>query len=244
MTAARTLSHHTLERIRKRFALSEVCRPDEEAYLPLSSPFGRVGELRLFRGNDASVRKMVYIGMAVAQFGLDSHMIFAFTAPGSAVPHFTLDSVMNAPDFAFHLDLIPRLDLGANVEYILSAFTPLDPIYEDASKIEGLKPARLTPTQYALMSPWMLVYRANESAFEAIQTPVSAYLDHWFSLVERGITPPAGETPESLAERDRRNRVAIFNPQIDKVWVQVERLVGSAMGETMRQILINQEVES
>lgn len=239
MTAAADLSMTTLARIQDRFAMQEVGGPGGGPYIPLKSPMGEVGALRLFKGD--AVAKMVYIGMAVPQFGLDSHMIFAFTPADSPVPHFTLDSVMNAPDFAFHLDLIPRLDLGANLEYIWRAFTPLDAVYEQANQIEGLRPARLTPTQYAIMSPWMLAYRADAGAFDAIQAPVSAYLEHWFGLVEDGL---AEFGAADLAARDQANRDAIFNPKVDKVWAQVERLLGAEMGERMRLILRNQTVEA
>lgn len=210
----------------------------------LNSPVGQVGEVRVFAGE--AVAKMVYISMTVPQFGLDSYMIFAFTPPDSPVPHFTLDSVLNAPDFAFHLDLIPRVDMGANLAYMDACFAPLTETYESAAQIEGLKPAKLGPRQYAIMSPWMLVYRANESAFEAIQAPVSAYLEHWASLVENGLPAEAteGVSGEALAERDRRNRAIIFNPAVDRVWAQVDRLLGAETSAQMRDVLINQTVES
>lgn len=239
MTAAATLAQTTLEKIRTRFHMEEVCNADGSAFRTLQSPMGKVGEMRIFRGD--KVHKMVYIGMTVTQFGLDSHMIFAFTPPESAVPHFTLDSVMNAPDFAFHLDLIPRVDLGANLDYLNTVYTPLSPIYEETAKIEGLKPARLGPIQYAIMSAWMLVYRATAEAFDAIQSPVNAYLEHWAGLVENGVT--AHQSGDALAERDRRNRAMIFNPQIDRVWAQVDRLLGVETSVMMREVLINQAVE-
>jgi len=240
MSLPQTLSLNALNHIRDRFSMREIGAP----YQTLTSQFGQVGEIRLFEGE--AVAKMVYISMAVPQFGLDSHMIFAFTPSGSPVPHFTLDSVLNAPDFAFHLDLIPRLDMGANLAYMDYCFGPLTETYEAAAQIEGLKPAKLGPRQYAIMSPWMLVYRANESAFEAIQAPVSAYLEHWAGLVEQGIPSDVteGASAESLAERDRRNRRIIFNPSVDKVWAQVDRLLGAETSAQMREILIKQTVES
>jgi hypothetical protein len=240
MSLPQSLSLKTLETIRDRFKMQEVGTP----YKVLASAFGPVGEIRIFSGE--AVTKMVYISMAVPQFGLDSHMIFAFTPAGSPVPHFTLDSVLNAPDFAFHLDLIPRVDMGANLGYMDHCFTPLTETYEAAGQIEGLKPARLGPRQYAIMSPWMLVFRANESAFEAIQSPVSTYLEHWMGLVENGIPSEVteGATADSLARRDRSNRSIIFNPEVDKVWAQVDRLLGPETSAQMRDILINQDVET
>jgi hypothetical protein len=238
MSLPQQLSLGTLEKIKTRFGLTENGSP----YLSLSSPMSPapVGSLRLFRGE--VVHKMVYIGLVVPPIGLDSHMIFAFTKPESHIPHFTLDSVMAGPHFAFHLDLIPRADLGANLKYMNAVFDHLTPIFEEAKKSEGLTPAQLGPKQYALMSPWMLAYRANESAFEQIQTPVNGYLDHWFSLVENGI--PADAVPAGdFAARDQLNRAAIFDPSVDKVWAQVSRLVGEEMSEKLRGILKNQEVE-
>lgn len=233
MSAAATLSQSTLDKILARFPLEEVCGDVGGAYKKLNSPMGYVGDMRIFKGG--AIHKMVYIGMAVPQIGLDSHMIFAFTPPESAVPHFTLDSVMNAPDFAFHLDLIPRVDLGTDLDYINAVYAPLNETYEATGKIEGLKPARLGPAQYAIMSAWMLVYRANAEAFEAIQNPVDAYLNHWFGLVENGVSVQADAA--ALAERDRLNRAIIFNPVVDRVWAQVDRLLGAEVSAAMREEL-------
>ncbi len=239
MSLPEQLSHQTLEMIINRFQMHEIGAP----YMSLTSPMSPapIGALSLFAGE--KVRKMVYIGLVVPPIGLDSHMLFAFTPPESPSPHFTLDSVMAGPSFAFHLDLIPRADLGANLAYMNAVFDDLTPIFEEARKIEGLTPAQLGPKQYALMSPWMLAYRASQSAFEQIQAPVNAYLNHWFKLVEHGL--PAEAAPSGdLVARDRINRAAIFNPNVDKVWAQVEQLVGAETGARMRAILQNQNVES
>lgn len=232
MSLPQQLAQETLQAITGRFNLQEINDP----YMSLTSPISPapVGLVRLFRGNE--VDKMVYIGLIVPPIGLDSHMIFAFTKPDSCVPHFTLDSVLAGPYFAFHLDLIPRADLGANLAYLNAAFDPLTPIFQAAKEIDGLTPAQLGPKQYALMSPWMLAYRATEAAFAQIQTPVNAYLAHWFHLVAHGV--PAGATPTGdFALRDQLNRNAIFNPNVDKVWAQVERLVGAETATKMRGLL-------
>lgn len=247
MSAARELAHTTLNTIHQRFNLHEMQGKDGGPFLRLSSTSpmmlgAPVGEVRLFSGGPIS--KMVYIGMAVPPIGLDSHMVFAFTAPESPVPHFTLDSVLSAPDFAFHLDLIPRVDLGANLAYIDAVLAPLNDEFERVAKMEGLTAARLTPRQYAIMSPWMLAYRANEQAFAKIPHAVNVYLDHWFKLVENGLPAEiaAEFTPTALAERDRRNRSAIFNPDVDKVWAQVDMLVGVETSTQMRELLRLQEM--
>lgn len=237
MTLAADLCNHTLERIQHHFDLREIGSPhitltNERMPQP-------VGSCRLFTGGP--VAKLVYIGLTVPFINLDSHMIFAFTAPDSAVPHFTLDSVFGGEHFAFHLDLIPRVDLGANLDYINAALQPLTEEFQAVKAIEGLSPAHLSPRQYAIMSPWMLAYRANETAFAAIEKSVNVYLDHWFNLAANGLSAEA--SAEALAERDRRNRAILFSPEVDPVWEKVDRLVGAEMSARLRGILQSQAVE-
>ncbi|MCO5197122.1 MAG: hypothetical protein M9941_05145 [Anaerolineae bacterium] len=238
MSLAHRLAQNTLDAIIGRFDLTEHGNP----YKVLSSPMSPepVGTVRLFSGGP--IHKLVYIGLAVPMIGLDSHMVFAFTAPDSAVPHFTLDSVLAGPHFAFHLDLIPRVDLGANLAYIDEVMHPLTPLVETARDIEGLERAHLTPRQLAVMSPWMLAYRASEDAFAQIDGHVAQYMAHWFDIVERSVS---AETIASLdhtdfATRDQRNRNAIFDPEVDKVWAQVARLVGDDTSEELRELLRTQ----
>jgi len=238
MTLAAELAFSTLDKLRERLSLSEV------ETIQLTSPMmpEPVGTIQVFSADKIS--KAVYIGMSVPFIKLDSHMIFAFAKSDSAIPHFTLDSVNNDTTYAFHLDLIPRVDLGANLEYIDAVYDNLSGEFERAGQIEGLSKAHLNPRQLAVMSPWMLVNRADANAFKKIFDPVDFYLNHWFSLIENGISTNVlnGVFGTDFGERDRRNREIIFNPEIDKVWAQVDRLVGAEMSAKMREILKRQEI--
>ena len=238
MTLAADLAFSTLDKLRERLSLTEVNT------IPLTSPMmpEPVGNVRIFAGEKLS--KLVYIGMTVPFLNLDSHMIFAFTKSDSIIPHFTLDSVNSHLSYAFHLDLIPRVDLGANLDYIDAVFHPLSAEFDAAREIEGLSKAHLNPRQYAIMSPWMLAYRADEQAFKQIESSVNKYLEHWFSLVENGISEDITNqfSAEYLSERDRKNREIIFNPDVDRVWAQVDRLLGEETSAKMREILKSQEI--
>ncbi len=192
-----------------------------------------VGELKVWHGG--KVAKLVYIGLAVPQFHLDSHMVFAFTPAASAVPHFTLDSVYAGAYHAFHLDLIPRLDLAANLPYIDEAFHPLTPVYEEASATAGLTKAAISPRQHALMSPWMLVHRATQEAFQAIGPVVDAYREHWSRLAHKGLSYAP------LAGRDEALRASLFSREVDPVWAQVSRLLGDETTDMLRQELIHND---
>lgn len=241
MSVSFDLCWRSVETIVDRLGLVETEGEAPDALHVLTSPMmpdAPVGRMRWWTG----AVDLVYIGLSVPPIGLDSHMMFAFSPVTSAVPHFTIDSVAGGGQpgaqaaFAFHLDLIPKLDLGAHLGYLRHCFEPLTAIRADAQTIAGLEPAHLSPTQYAVMSAWMLVHRADESAFRNVETAVTAYRDHWLSLVTNGVPNEVldGVGPDQIADRDRRNRAIVFDPTVDPVWGRVGQLIGAEKAEVLR----------
>jgi hypothetical protein len=238
MTLAQELCSRTTDRIVERFGLAERTGADGGPHLPLPGQApGADGVCRVWEGD--TVARVVYVGLAFPPANLDSHMIFAFTPGTSLVPHFTLDSVIAGPNHAFHLDLIPKVDLASQLAYMDHVYAPLTEEFTRGRDLEGLSRADLSPRQLALMSPWMLAYRATAEAFAAISPVVDAYLDHWSKLVEGGVDADivAGEGVAVAADRDRRNRTALFDPDVDPVWNQIEPLIGAEAGATIRALL-------
>lgn len=245
MTRARDLCVGTLDAIVDQLGLVEDVGDSGEApRFALAGGFGPIGACRTFRQpgrDDGDSITVSYIAMTVAPIGLDSHMLYAHTPPSSAVPHFTLDSISHGEDFAFHLDLPPRVDPGANLAYLDFAYAALTPVRAETLGIAGLTPAQISPRQWAIMSSWMLVQRGDAAAFEAIFEPVAAYRDHWFSLVSSGVPDNVlegpGADPAERAARDLRNRAAVFSPEVDPVWLQVDRLLGPEMSDRLQDLL-------
>ena len=233
MSLSAELCLGTVEAIAARLELEEV------EHTPLTSAMdgSRVGAHRVLSRDGAGA--LVYVGMKVEAFGLDSHMCFAFTPATSPVPHFTVDSVLAGPHYAFHLDLIPRVDPGANLAYLDHCYLPLTEAHGRAAEIEGLTPAHLSPRQWQLMSAWMLAHRADEAGFRAVFPVVADYRDHWLALVVGGVPDDAagGTTAEHRRERDARHRAALFNPDVDPVWAQVDRLLGPDVSARIRDSL-------
>lgn len=244
MSLPKTLHEKVLQAIVERFELLEDTGEDGGPFLPLTSHIpmheGSVGYMRRFTGGP--LFQVVTSSIVVPALQLDSHMVFAFTPSDSAIPHFTVDSVCAGEHHAFHLDLIPRMDLGSQLNYMNEVFLPLTESWERGSAIEGLSRAHLSPRQLGIMSPWMLANRATESAFVDIGKVVDDYLEHWFGLVESGISSAAlnGVSATELIERDRRNKFAIFNADVDPVWQRIAPLVGKEAAdkqiETLRAV--------
>lgn len=239
MSLSEALHDQTLSRLRERLNLAEIHGDGQGPWLELTShaPIaqGRIGQVRVFRG--AGITQLVSCTIVVPAIGLDSHMLFAFTDTESAVPHFTVDSVRNGADYAFHLDLIPRLDLAVELAYMDAVFAPLTETFKAHRETPGLKPAQLDPRQYAVMSPWMLVSRADEAAFKATFAVVDAYLDQWFALLDAGVDAVGNTTAAQRAQRDLAHRQVIFNPDVDKVWKQIAPLIGADAVQRMLSLL-------
>ena len=241
MSVSFDLCWRSVETIVDRLGLVEKAGDAPDALHVLTSPMmpdAPVGRMRWWSG----AVELAYIGLTVPPIGLDSHMMYAFSPPTSPVPHFTIDSVAGGGQpgaqaaFAFHLDLVPKLDLGSHLPYLRHCFEPLTAIRAQAQTIAGLEPAHLSPTQYAVMSAWMLVHRADESAFRSVETAVSAYREHWLSLMENGVPDQLldGVSAEEIALRDTRNRAIVFDPTVDPVWGRVGQLIGAEKAEVLR----------
>lgn len=241
-TPARALFDSTLARLGKTIPLTEHMSDNGAPWRVLVSqaPFhqGPCGNARIFSG--PGLFKIVTCSITAPAIGLDSHMLFAFTPSDAATPHFTIDSVQSGDHMAFHLDLIPRLDLATHLSYMDWAFSGITETFSAAAQIQGLSPALISPRQRAVMSPWMVVNRATSQAFAAAEPLVHAYLDHWLGLIASGCPGDvlAGATRQELVARDKANKAIIFDPDVDKVWNQIRGLIGGDAVEAIREQLL------
>ncbi|WP_405915066.1 hypothetical protein [Streptomyces sp. NBC_00728] len=238
--AARTppaaLSARVLDRLTAVTGVTES--PTPWAELTGETFPGQVGSVRYFTGS-GPVASVVHISLVVPAIGLDSHMVFAFGAADGPLPHFTLDAVHTGEGYAFHLDLVQRADLASHPLYTDTVYGPLTAAHGSAAEIPGLTPAAIGPRQRALMSPWMLVHRADEAALRAVGPLAERYLEHWLTLAGAFPSGAADEVKDTdLADRDRRLRSALFSREIDPVWAQVDRLLGAATTDALRGLLI------
>ena len=242
---AQQLSLDKLEQIADRLPLTELHGPDGGPFRTLVSPRdgSYCGETRILVG-DGVVKKVVYHAVVAEMIGLDSHMIFAFTDPDSAVPHWTFDSVVAGGVHAFHLDLIPRVDLGANLAYMDGVYGALTRQHAEGRALPGLTEPDIGPRQRSVMSQWMLAYRVPEEEYKNIDPYVQAYLDHWFDLVETGVGDDVRGSLDAteLPARDSANRGMIFNREVDLVWDMITPLVGLEQSELMRVNLATNDI--
>ena len=238
-----------LDRIVRELSLTEKTGSDGDAMLPLSAVGGpldgrRIGQFRVFSRDDGL--RVVSSVMAVDEFGMDTHQIYAFTPAESVVPHFFLDVAISPnTDGTFHfgVDLVPRVDLGASLDYSEAVYGPISDVRAEVVGRTEVSPVpSLGPLQWSIRSPWMIAAIVDPAALRGLEPAVAAYLDHWIALVGDGVPAMAAADAEwqDVAERDRRNRAAMFSPRTNPVWTILERLVGADATQAMREVLSTQ----
>jgi hypothetical protein len=210
--------------------------PDSPAWRDLMRSGQRVGELRVYRGR-GRIQKIVTFhfsidgldGIAGAQAAsrgvpLESHSVTVFTAPESPLPHFMVDSVRVGAKVSFHVDLLPKRDLGVAAAYLDRCFAPLTEIRgeldADPRFVESNPPLR----QRALLSPWMANYTVEPELLGTAMGFIERYFRHWSALL-RSDAIELASAPD-VAARDRQHRKLVFSRDVDPVWATLDRALG------------------
>jgi hypothetical protein len=208
--------------------------PDSPAWRDITREGRRVGELRVYRGR-GRVQKIVTSHFTLDTPTLESHSVTVFTAPESPVPHFVLDSVRFGPKVSFHVDLLPKRDLGVSLSYLDRCFAPLTDIRseidQDTRFVAGTAPLR----QRALLSPWMALYTLDPDLLGTAMGFIERYFRHWSSLL-RSDAPELGSAPD-VAARDRQHRKLVFSREVDPVWGMLDRALGADMVDLLLSVL-------
>lgn len=198
--------------------------PDSPHWQDLNRGQTRVGELRVYRGRGV-IEKVVSAHFKLELPALESYMVTVFTRPESPVPHFVLDVVRFGPQASFHVDLLPKRDLGVSLPYVDLCFAPLSQIRADLEQDARFAPGTAPLRQRAFMSPWMALFTHEPERLEAARSYVDRYFAHWSSLLT---SKDALLAPDpSLAARDAQQRKLVFSRELDPVWGMLDRTLGA-----------------
>lgn len=210
--------------------------PDSPAWQDLNRGETRVGELRVYRGRGV-VEKVVSAHFKLDAPPIESYMVTVFTRPDSPVPHFVLDVVRFGPNASFHVDLLPKRDLGVSLPYVDRCFSPLSAIKAEIEKDARFTPGTAPLRQRAFLSPWMALFTHAPSELEAARGYVDRYFEHWSSLLTT--TPdPVLATDPSLTDRDALQRKLVFSRDLDPVWGMLDRALGEKTVDQLLSVLV------
>jgi nucleoside-diphosphate-sugar epimerase len=245
--SGRQLVTGVLERLVRELGLAEETSADGDAALPLHAVGGpldgaRIGEFRVYSREDGV--RLVYSALSIDDFGMDTHQVYVFTPPSSALPHLFVDTAISpntGGTFHFGLDLAPRVDLGASLDYLDAVYTPLTEPRAAALAQPGILPVpSIGPLQWALRSPWMIAAIAMPADLKSLGSITDAYVDRWLALTRAGLSADvvAGIEWQDVVRRDRLSREAMFSARTNPVWTLLDRLVGAEAAASMRALLV------
>ncbi len=216
-----------------RHGLVEVEAADGGPWLTLGTE-RPVGAARLYSGE--AIARMLHVGVDLPDGSLAAHMLVVQTAAASAVPHLAIDLMTFPNGHGFFVDLLPRVDLSANVAYVDEVYASLDPTFEAIENVPGLVQVPMPPRMLAFYSPWML-HKFEAPDLAVLTDAIDAFVDRFQALVDEGVQAPGLPDAAALAARDQRHRDVLFDPTFDPVWQQVTPLLGEDAVTMIRETL-------
>lgn len=231
-------------RIVERVAAAEGLRP--EMIEPLTEPRtgAPVGEVATLAGVnvDKAVGYELDFGTADPAWRRAFHV---FARVASLVPHLSLEwsgSVTDDRVLVF-VDLLPRVDLAVNLDYVDEVYGPLTGADEALADIPGVLREPVPPRRAVATSPWRLSVSAPGDRIDALGVVLDRYVDRWLEVNSGGVgspVDPLASDPARLVQHDRFHRNAFFDAGSDPCWERVDHLVGPDAAAALRLTLRSQ----
>ena len=199
------------------------------------------GSLTITEGSTASGARVRVVDtrLLIPALGLDATMVHAFAPSESTSPHLLSDLATKhrpTPDggtemtWHFHVDLMPRVDLIIDPEFIDAVYPSLTQAHTSAYAIEGMMPIAVPHRLRSLASPWLIGAIVRPTDEVVTRELFTTYANRWHELVNN---PPLVADPASQRERDIKHRATMFNNDTDPVWQNLAKLVGQADTDTL-----------
>lgn len=221
-------------------------RPREVLDLTAADGYRPSGEGSILVGGDIDKAVAASITFDDADDPRALHIFYAFARPVSLIPHLALEwGATGGGDLVMFVDLLPRVDLAVNTEYLRETYAMLTPTLAEVQALPGLMPFPVPPTRAAGCSPWAISVRGPLGLAGALGAAADDYIDRWFSLSSGGISAsvdPIANDPSRLTQRDKFHRNALFDADADPRWARVTRQLGPDRAAQLRAALRTQEM--
>ena len=179
------------------------------------------------------------------------HSLYAFSLPSTLAPHLALEwGHIEGPEgedgrLSVFVDLLPRLDLAVNQDYIDELYEPLTPVLVEAWDIKGARSDRHLPRRIVAFSPWRFSASAPASEVDALLEVVDRYTDHWLATLSGGVgasVDPLASDPSRLVQRDKYHREAMFDEKAMAHWSKFYQALSFNDAAELRHTLRSQQV--
>lgn len=184
----------------------------------------KLGELKIYRGI-GPVDLVITTSLLAADNQLESYMCVALGKADTAIPHLVFDVVASEGHASFHIDLLPRVDVAVEADYIDAVYEPLSAALDSFSANEAFQIGFAPRSLRAKFTPWTGLFSAlaPQLLCEGEDLIVS-YTDHWLHLVETGVVSSLDTA--ALQGRDQQHRAAIYQRSSDPLWAFLDGFIG------------------
>ncbi len=172
---------------------------------------------------------------------------YVFARSVSLVPHLLVEWIGPADDDPENLvllaDLLPRIDLAVNLDYVDDVYAPLTSVFHEARALEGVRVVPVAPRRAVAMSPWRLSLSVPSGQIKAVGSHLDEYVSRWLTVNSTGVdTPvdPLASDQARLVQHDRYHRNSLFDAESDPYWGRIDRLLGMDAAAELRHTLRSQ----
>ena len=239
MMVTAPMSAAAVERVSAKFGLQPRERID---LLPIDTG-APVGEGTVLVGMDLDKAVVASLEFGDGEQPCSTQLFYAFSRPNSLMPHLAVEWSVHDDEVAMHVDLLPRVDLAVNADYVDEVYTALNPALDEVRALPDLLPDPLPPRRAVGFSPWLVAVRGPLGLASALAGTVDQYIDRWFALFSGGVSAsvdPISNDPSRLVQRDRYPRVSLF-PDDDPQWARITRRCGLDRSAELRSYFRSQE---
>ncbi len=243
MDDAELLHSQIIDRVGAR----EGLRPEKALPLEAVGTGAVVGEVQELSGMNLDKAVVTELRIDDGEQPSWTRTFHVFAPSRSLVPHLAVEWAGSVDDgverVRLLVDLLPRIDLAVNLDYVDEIYQPLSRLHRDAADIPDIVIVRVPPRRAVAMSPWRLAASVPAGSVGEFRTIVDGYLDHWMAINTGGVgspVDPLASDQARLVQHDRFHRNALFDADSDPYWERVDRWLGIDAAAELRTTLRSQ----
>jgi len=231
----------------ERVAAAEGLRTEMVVPLTDTTTGHSVGEVATLGGMNVDKAVGVDLEIDDAEGRLWSRRFYVFARTVALIPHLSIEwsgyAVDGVDRVGVLVDLLPRIDLAVNLDYVDEVYGPMTGTFDEARGIDGVEIESVPPRRAIAMSPWRLSVSVPVDQVVALAPLVDQYVTRWLAVNSGGVgssVDPLASDQSRLIQHDRFHRNSLFEPASDPQWARIDRVLGLDAAAELRLTLRSQ----
>lgn len=236
----------TYAEIVERIAAAEGLRAVLVEPLLDSDSRAPIGEVATLEGMNVDKAVGMDLRLDDGRRPLWKRVFHVFSRTSSLIPHLALEwsGSDDAPsEITVLVDLLPRIDLAVNLDYVDEVYGPLTAARDSLLEAADFAVEAVPPRRAIALSPWRISGTFPAEQLTEVAPVVERYTERWLSINSGGVgasVDPLARDQARLIQHDRFHRNALFDPDSDPFWERVDRALGLDGAAALRLTLRSQ----